>query len=238
MADPNISNILAALGKHSNPYNATTSPDQISYAAAQRSGGTPSQMPQQQMPGATYPPQYGSGPSGGAPSYSLPQPISSGSVDLSSIKPVSSGSVSIADAIAKARGFAAEKGVAYDAARGIQFPVRGDSSLIKRQQGAQEIQIQECLAEVIAGHVLRQEPLHVSYGRVFATTITLTEMNAAGPTIVGMRGTGPFLLDLQDASPHQALKAIHPKNLGLHQAAAEEEMVTQRQSRLRKAWWA
>jgi far upstream element-binding protein len=81
-------------------------------------------MPPQQMPGAAYPSQYGSGPPGGAPNYSLPQPISSGSVDLSSIKPVSSGSVSIADAIAKARGFAAEKGVAYDAARGMKFPFR------------------------------------------------------------------------------------------------------------------
>ena len=47
----------------------------------------------------------------GSSQYPLPQPISSGSVDLSTIKPVSSGSVSIADAIAKARGFAAEKGV-------------------------------------------------------------------------------------------------------------------------------
>lgn len=77
-------------------------------------------MPPQQISGAPYPTQYGSGPAGGAPSYSLPQPISSGSVDLSSIKPVSSGSVSIADAIAKAKGFAAEKGVAYDAARGME----------------------------------------------------------------------------------------------------------------------
>jgi far upstream element-binding protein len=76
------------------------------------------------MPGTTYPPQYGPGPPGGAPNYSLPQPISSGSVDLSSIKPVSSGSVSIADAIAKARGFAAEKGVAYDTSRGMNSSVR------------------------------------------------------------------------------------------------------------------
>jgi far upstream element-binding protein len=87
-------------------------------------------MPPQQMAGTTYPPQYGSGPPGGAPNYSLPQPISSGSVDLSSIKPVSSGSVSIADAIAKARGFAAEKGVAYDTARGTSSSIRCKSSLI------------------------------------------------------------------------------------------------------------
>lgn len=44
----------------------------------------------------------------------MPQPTSSGSVDLSNIKPVGSGSVSIADAIAKAREIAAQKGISYD----------------------------------------------------------------------------------------------------------------------------
>lgn len=210
----------------------------MSRAAAQRSGGTPSQMPPQQMPGATYPPQYGSGPPGGAPSYSLPQPISSGSVDLSSIKPVSSGSVSIADAIAKARGFAAEKGVAYDAARGMQFSAQGDSSLTEPQQQAQGIQIQGYLAEVIVGHVLHQGPLHASYERAFVTTTTRTEMSAVVPTIEGMPETGRSLLGLQDASLHQALKAILLKSLGLHQAAAEGERVIRRQYPLRKVWWA
>jgi far upstream element-binding protein len=37
---------------------------------------------------------------------------------MGGIKPVNSGSVSIADAIAKARNIAAEKGVAYDPNRG------------------------------------------------------------------------------------------------------------------------
>lgn len=69
------------------------------------------------MPPAGYPPQYGQPPGVGAP-YGLPQPISSGSVDLGGIKPVNSGSVSIADAIAKARNIAAEKGVTYDPNRG------------------------------------------------------------------------------------------------------------------------
>jgi transcription antitermination factor NusA-like protein len=46
------------------------------------------------------------------PSY-LPQPSSTGSVDLSAIKPVSSGSMNIADAIAKARNIAADHGIAY-----------------------------------------------------------------------------------------------------------------------------
>lgn len=117
MADQNITNILAALGKRPASLRSPSKLIGVSSSAAQRPGGTPSQMPPQQMQGSAYQPQYGSGPPGAGPNY-LPQPISSGSVDLSSIQPVSSGSVSIADAIAKARGFAAEKGVAYDTARG------------------------------------------------------------------------------------------------------------------------
>lgn len=96
MAD--LSNILAAL-------------------AAQRQGGTPSQAPPPPLPGAPYPPPQYATPPGSATPYGLPQPINSGSVDLASIKPVSSGSVSIADAIAKARGIAAEKGLSYDPSR-------------------------------------------------------------------------------------------------------------------------
>ncbi|KAH8811653.1 hypothetical protein F5884DRAFT_750020 [Xylogone sp. PMI_703] len=93
MADqPSITSILAAL-------------------AAQRPGTTPTQtqpspyqpVPQQQ-PQSSYP----------AAGYPLPQPSSSGSVDLSSIRPINSGTVSIADAIAKAKAIAAEKGVSYD----------------------------------------------------------------------------------------------------------------------------
>lgn len=45
--------------------------------------------------------------------YAIPQPSGSGSIDLSNIKPVNSGSVSLADAVAKARGIAAERGVSY-----------------------------------------------------------------------------------------------------------------------------
>jgi far upstream element-binding protein len=62
------------------------------------------------MPSAT-PPQM--------PGFSFPQPTSSGSLDLSAIKPVSSGSVSIQDALAKARGFAAQKGLAFEARPGM-----------------------------------------------------------------------------------------------------------------------
>ncbi|EXJ89470.1 hypothetical protein A1O3_02537 [Capronia epimyces CBS 606.96] len=96
MAD--LSNILAAL-------------------AAQRQGGTPSQAPPPPVPGAPYPPPQYATPTSSTTAYGLPQPIHSGSVDLANIRPVSSGSVSIADAIAKARGIAAEKGISYDPSR-------------------------------------------------------------------------------------------------------------------------
>lgn len=46
--------------------------------------------------------------------FPLPQPSSSGSVDLSAIRPVNTGSVSIAEAIAKAKSIAADRGISYD----------------------------------------------------------------------------------------------------------------------------
>jgi far upstream element-binding protein len=55
-----------------------------------------------------------------ASNYQLPQPVNSGTLDISTIKPASSGTVSIADAIAKARGIAAEKGINFDARNGEQ----------------------------------------------------------------------------------------------------------------------
>jgi far upstream element-binding protein len=76
--------------------------------ATQRPGSTPNQQPPgvpQPLPGQAYPPppQY-AGPPGAPPvPYGLPQPISSGSVDLGGINPVNSGSVSLNDALAKAR---------------------------------------------------------------------------------------------------------------------------------------
>ncbi|KAF2190837.1 hypothetical protein K469DRAFT_558950 [Zopfia rhizophila CBS 207.26] len=104
-AQPDISAILAAL--------------------AARPTATPSQTSQQQppqpspqgfplgFPGALPNPT----PPAGIPGFNLPQPTSSGSLDLSAIKPVNTGSVSIQDALAKARGFAAEKGLSYDGGR-------------------------------------------------------------------------------------------------------------------------
>ncbi|KAH8590310.1 hypothetical protein B0O99DRAFT_521573 [Bisporella sp. PMI_857] len=73
------------------------------------------QRPQSQNQQAAYqpPPQPHQQTSYGSSNAYLPQPTTSGSLDLSSIKPSSSGTVSIADAIAKAKAIAAEKGV-YD----------------------------------------------------------------------------------------------------------------------------
>ncbi|KAL8855089.1 MAG: hypothetical protein Q9198_010900, partial [Flavoplaca austrocitrina] len=97
---------------------------------AQRPGGTPLQgqpppQQQQQPPPQAYPqPPYPlpTPPVNSAP-YALPQPSSSGSLDLSNIKPSNSGSVSLADAVARARGFAAEKGVAYGSTIAVPAPV-------------------------------------------------------------------------------------------------------------------
>lgn len=90
---PNIASILAALAAQS----------------GQRPASNPAQPQRYTQPAQQAPPSY---PVQGA--YSLPQPISSGSVDLNNIKPVSSGTVMLNDAIAKAKAIAAEKGISYD----------------------------------------------------------------------------------------------------------------------------
>lgn len=54
--------------------------------------------------------------------YQLPQPITSGSLDLSTIKPVNTGSVSIGDAIATARGQAIERGLTHGTGRVEGWP--------------------------------------------------------------------------------------------------------------------
>lgn len=63
--------------------------------------------------------------------FALPQPTNSGSVDLSQIRPVNSGSVSLADAIAKARSIAQDKGF-HDASRQPQASPRDDPRLAGR----------------------------------------------------------------------------------------------------------
>lgn len=109
MADqPSITSILAALGTSFGMPSGRFLTNKL--AAAQRPNPTPNQGQQSYQP----PPQQQPNPYAPQGGYSLPQPTNSGSLDLSSIKPVNSGTVSIADAIAKAKAIAAEKGVSYD----------------------------------------------------------------------------------------------------------------------------
>ncbi|KAK0269559.1 hypothetical protein LTR35_014672, partial [Friedmanniomyces endolithicus] len=96
MAQPDISSILAALAA------------QQPVAAPQM----PPQMPQGYPPPGAMPIQPPSAPPPQLQYY--PQPSNTGSMDLSAIKPVNTGSVSIADAIAKAKSIAADKGISYD----------------------------------------------------------------------------------------------------------------------------
>lgn len=86
----------------------------------QSSAGLPAPAPLATNPYAppqhSYPPpqQYQA-----PPSYSYPQPSSSGNIDLSAIRPSNSGTVPLADAIAKAKAYATEKGITpYDRAPG------------------------------------------------------------------------------------------------------------------------
>lgn len=88
--------------------------------AAAQPQATSSHTPQPGQPAAPplpYAPIPTGTPQAPIPGYSLPQPTNSGSLDLSSIKPVSSGSVSFEDALNRAKGYAAEHGIAYDGGR-------------------------------------------------------------------------------------------------------------------------
>lgn len=121
---PDLNAILAALGEklviiERDRYKALTT----RIAAGRGPSTTPSQAPQQAPPAHHPPPQQlppgfpGAIPTASPPAipgFNFPPPTNSGSLDLSAIKPVSSGSVSIQDALAKARGFAAQKGLAFD----------------------------------------------------------------------------------------------------------------------------
>ncbi|KAK4120343.1 hypothetical protein N657DRAFT_159113 [Parathielavia appendiculata] len=109
---PDINSILKMLGDASQR-PATSTPTQAHPGVPATTPGMP--MPAGYAPPGQnpYPPQPA--PYQPAPAYPYPQPAASGSIDLSAIRPVNSGTVQLADAIAKAKAFAAEKGVApYD----------------------------------------------------------------------------------------------------------------------------
>lgn len=108
---------------------------------AQRPASNPAQPPQQGPPGGMpqgYPQNLGPAqmPTPSLGGFPLPQPSSSGSVDLSAIRPVNTGSVSIAEAIAKAKSIAADRGISYDNRPPQQQihnqPPRGDPRLAGR----------------------------------------------------------------------------------------------------------
>lgn len=118
---PNISQILAALGELPSHKDIYVAKVLMSLAiAAQRPSGMPLQgQPTQPQPSPHgYPGTFPTTTPSTTTPFNIPQPSNSGSLDLSNIKPVNSGSVSLADAIARARGIAAEKGVLYESGRG------------------------------------------------------------------------------------------------------------------------
>lgn len=119
---PNISQILAALGERPSHKDIYVAKVLMSLAiAAQRPSGMPLQGQPTQQPQPSPHGYPGTFPTTTPPTttpFNIPQPTNSGSLDLSNIKPVNSGSVSLADAIARARGIAAEKGVLYESGRG------------------------------------------------------------------------------------------------------------------------
>ncbi|CAK1354143.1 RNA-binding protein Nova-1 [Cercospora beticola] len=101
---PDISQILAALAQQQPAGSPATS-------------APPQQLSHQPPPGYPPPGVMPAQPPSAPPQQAqyLPQPSNTGSVDLSQIRPVNSGSVSIADAIAKARNIAENRGIAsYD----------------------------------------------------------------------------------------------------------------------------
>ncbi|KAL2192518.1 hypothetical protein P885DRAFT_47484 [Corynascus similis CBS 632.67] len=109
-ATPDINSILKMLGD-ATQRPATSTPTQSHTGIPAPAPPLPSgYAPPGQNP---YPPQPTAYQP--TPSYPYPQPAASGSIDLSAIRPVNSGTVQLADAIAKAKAYAAEKGVTpYD----------------------------------------------------------------------------------------------------------------------------
>jgi len=105
MAEPprSIESILAALAAQRPPTTSTPNQAQPPHPAPVYSPAPGAYAPGAPPPGSAPPPYAGA--------YGLPQPSSSGTYDLSAIKPVNSGSVNIADAIAQAKAYAADKGI-------------------------------------------------------------------------------------------------------------------------------
>jgi len=115
MADQqNLGALLAALGNTTSPPLSTRANSPV----AGQQQRHPSQAPHPSAMHALAQNSATAGLGGGQQQppavqgiFALPQPTSSGALDLSNIKPVNSGTVSLADAIARAKSIAAERGV-------------------------------------------------------------------------------------------------------------------------------
>ncbi|KAK0740033.1 hypothetical protein B0T18DRAFT_392933 [Schizothecium vesticola] len=106
---PDLNSILQMLGAQAAGRPATSTPTQNQPglpAPAPPMAHNPYAPPPQQNPYPPAQPYAQQAP----PSYSYPQPSQTGSIDLSAIRPVNSGTVPLADAIAKAKAYATEKG--------------------------------------------------------------------------------------------------------------------------------
>lgn len=125
-APPDITAILAALGMR--PWSTAQHETDAHFLLASQNRPaqanptqTPAQAsPAQQQPPAGFPAGYAMPNSTppAIPGFPLPQPTNTGTVDIGAIRPVSSGTVNLEDALAKARGFAADKGLSsYSSAR-------------------------------------------------------------------------------------------------------------------------
>lgn len=90
------------------------------------SGGTPAQIPPQ-PPGNTGYPNFPT-PSNPGP-YALPQPVSTGNVDLSNIRPIHSGSVSLNEVAENSRGYGNGKGFSYEDGRNCELRCKGRREL-------------------------------------------------------------------------------------------------------------
>ncbi|KAK0638967.1 hypothetical protein B0T16DRAFT_462682 [Cercophora newfieldiana] len=108
---PDISSILRLLGDAAaRPATSTPTQSQSGLPAPAAPPMSANPYPPPQNPYPSQAPSYQP-----PPSYPYPQPSASGSIDLSTIRPVNSGTLpltgSIADAIAQAKQYAAEKGL-------------------------------------------------------------------------------------------------------------------------------
>ncbi|KAI8624579.1 hypothetical protein F5Y19DRAFT_308281 [Xylariaceae sp. FL1651] len=112
---PDINAILAALANHRNAPTPNQGQPPHAMPPYQQSAAPNAYHPT--MPHASQPPSYPTG------NYSLPQPSASGNFDLSAIRPVNSGTVNFADAVARAKAYAAEKGLtSYERPQGAYPP--------------------------------------------------------------------------------------------------------------------